>query len=348
MTIQQIIENVTTSNGYIYGVKDNLNNSMDGLKIIQNPTDNTYIGVYHTLVGSQFNVKLATSTNLLAWTYIRDIETDTSQPIIIAAPDKSLVIAFEKHTNGGHLKFYHYSNVTNLLNGTINKTYETIRTISNCNEGTPNIYSVTFATNPPDINNSVIDVGFHYQRNKSGGGCDVDRQARGVLTNFGSWSAYIEIDINNAIEPLIHVDRSIGDRDNISYEGKIFTLHEADGGPGTTNFNGWRLFLYDHTSKTAIKLNMNTPYGGNAFANPTLTIIKDPSDPNKQVLVVTLFVPSENGLDPAGTLIYYKIIGGGIGWWNGSTCFGTTCIKNKYITIGGGGILLLLLMRKRK
>ena len=55
------------------------------------------------------------------------------------------------------------------------------RSLSACNEGTPNIYSVSLT---PDIDHSIIDVGFHYQRN-----CDLDRQARGRLTNFTSWTA---------------------------------------------------------------------------------------------------------------------------------------------------------------
>lgn len=37
--------------------------------------------------------------------------------------------------------------------------------------------------------------------------------------------------------------------------------------------------------------------------------------------------------------------GTGIGWWNGTTCFGTTCIPNKYMAIGGG-IFLLMMMKK--
>lgn len=38
--------------------------------------------------------------------------------------------------------------------------------------------------------------------------------------------------------------------------------------------------------------------------------------------------------------------GGGIGGWlDGTTCVGTTCVKNKYIAAGGGFILLLLVLK---
>ena len=103
--------------------------------------------------------------------------------------------------------------------------------------------------------------------------------------------------------------RNIGDRDSIVYNGITYTIHEADGGPANANFDKWRLFLYNHSSKTAIKLNMNTPKGGIVFANPTISIVKKPGDISRQVLVVALFVPSENGKDPAGTYVYYKDIG---------------------------------------
>ena len=54
---------------------------------------------------------------------------------------------------------------------------------------------------------------------------------------------------------------------------------------------------------------MKTPKGGVVFANPTFSIVKKPEDMSRQVLVVALFVPSENGIDPAGTFVYYKDIG---------------------------------------
>jgi len=56
----------------------------------------------------------------------------------------------------------------------------------------------------PDISNSVIDIGFHYQSAKSAQCSEgPDRQARGTLTNFNSWSATKQTDIDNAISPLI-------------------------------------------------------------------------------------------------------------------------------------------------
>ena len=54
-----------------------------------------------------------------------------------------------------------------LLAGSFNREVTIARTLSACNEGTPAIYSASLT---PDIDHSVIDIGFHYQR-----ACDVDR-----------------------------------------------------------------------------------------------------------------------------------------------------------------------------
>src|SRR6185312_8803154 len=81
----------------------------------------------------------------------------------------------------GQLRLRHYANQTSLLAGTFNREKTLVRSLSACNEGTPNIYSVSLM---PDIDHSIIDLGLHYQRN-----CDLDRQARGRLTNFTTWSA---------------------------------------------------------------------------------------------------------------------------------------------------------------
>lgn len=50
-----------------------------------------------------------------------------------------------------------------------------------------------------------------------------------------------------------------------------------------------------------------------------------------------------------GAMDSLPLIGSGSGgsWFDKSTCFGTICIQNKYLTIGVGGILLLLLLKKK-
>ena len=294
-----LVENANSAIGYRYSTKDSQGNSMDTAKIIDNPSGG-YLAVYHT--GT--TVKLAISTDILNWAYKKDLEINATQPTIYSLSNGGFLVAFEKHNNGGSVKINYYKNLNDLYTGTISKSYNAVRTIGKVNEGTPNIYSATLN---PDIDHSTIDIGFHYQSAKSAQCSEgPDRQARGTLTNFNSWSATTQPDIDNAIIPLITPCTNIGDRDGLNFNGISYSIHEAGGGPALANFDKWRIFLYNPLSKTAVQLNMNTPKGGVVFANPTFSVVRNPKDANKQVLVDTLFVPMQNGKDPAGTYVYYK------------------------------------------
>src|SRR2546428_475820 len=80
---------------------------------------------------------------------------------------------------------------TALLANAYNPTWGTValnRTLSPCHEGTPNIYAATLN---PDIRHSVINVGFHYHRD-----CQLDQEARGTLTNFSTWTAQADSNVN--------------------------------------------------------------------------------------------------------------------------------------------------------
>ena len=316
ISLQQIVENVTSSIGYRYQSRDSANNVMDTIKIIQNPVDNTtYLGVYHTLISGTFRVKLATSTDLKNWTYKVDLDNNSSQPYITSLSDGGFIVAMEATAPNLHLRFKHYANLNSLLTGTTNKIFDAPRTIPNAGaEGTPNIYSAILS---PDINNSVIDVGFHYFRNS-----DVDRQARGTLTNFSTWTAIVEAQVNSTIEAL-GVQGNIGDRDNIIYGGKSYNIIEGQLTKG--NWASWRCFLYDWQTNTAVQLNIKTHKGSTAFANPSYTKIRDPS--GNLAIVTTLFIPSEGAASgEAGELIYYSRISD-IMRWKCSGAPNFTCVQ---------------------
>ena len=111
-----------------------------------------------------------------------------------------------------------------MLAGKVNRERTIPRSLSGCNEGTPNIYSVSLT---PDIDHSIIDVGFHYQRN-----CDVDRQARGRLTNFTTWTAAPDPGADDLLIAAVAaqgraVNGNIGDRDTAVFDNTRYTLHEA-------------------------------------------------------------------------------------------------------------------------
>jgi hypothetical protein len=84
------VENVTQATGRRYGVTDNAGNSMDCADIIANPSvAGQFIAVYHTTISGIGRVNVATSTDLLNWTWVRTLagsaSGSASQPTIKAS-----------------------------------------------------------------------------------------------------------------------------------------------------------------------------------------------------------------------------------------------------------------------
>lgn len=287
-----LIENVTQANARRYGTTDSAGRSMDTAKLIQDPAGG-YLAVYHTYLSGTPRVSVATSSDLINWTFRRELGTLASQPHIMALPQGAYVLAWEQEPNN-HIAFRYYATRNDLLNGVASRSFDAPRTLSSCAEGTPNIYSVTLS---PDIDHSIIDVGGHYYWN-----CDRDRQQRGRLTNFRSWSTSAQGYVDNA---LLHWDvgGNIGDRDALNYKGYAYGLME---GQYTKNdFGSWRSFIYDYQTGNAEPLNMHTDAGSTAFANPSFTALTAPN--GQRAIAVSMFLPSE-GAKPgeAGQLIYYR------------------------------------------
>lgn len=284
-------ENVKQSDGYVYDAKDNAGHRMDCAKIIQQPGGSLFAAVYHTNINGATKVNLATSTDLIHWTWIRELAGSNngaaSQPTIAAASDGGFVMAWEQEPSN-HLKFVYFSSWNNLLNGAVTKSYNVNRTLSSCAEGTPNIYSAS---------STSVDAGYHYYDN-----CNVDRQARGTLSNFNSWSGSKQPLFDNAI---MHwgAKANIGDRDILKdFEGYNYGLIEGQFTKG--DFGSWRSFIFDYQTGNAEQLNIKTHGGSTAFANPTLTKV---ALNGRRAVVFTMFVPSElSASGEAGELIYYR------------------------------------------
>ena len=298
VSIQTIIGEVVGATGYRYAVTDSAGNTMDTVKIIANPSGG-YLAVYHT--GD--NVNLASSTDLLNWSFRRRLDGQATQPTIYALPTGGFLTATEYNNqvgSGGQLRLRHYANRTALFAGSFNRERTIPRTLSACNEGTPSFYSVSLV---PDIDHSVIDIGFHFQQN-----CDLDRQARGTLTNFTTWTAAADVAADNALTAAAAavgqvVNGNIGDRDTCTFDNTRYTLHEVQ--YTKNDFGTWRVYLRTWQSGTTAYLPITTHGGSTAVANPTITALTAPS--GNPAIVTTMFVPSE-GAAPgeAGPLIYYR------------------------------------------
>ncbi|THU35004.1 hypothetical protein FAM09_23265 [Niastella caeni] len=290
--LRALINNVKGATMRRYAARDNAGHTLDCIKIIANPyVSGQFIGVSHAVFNGVLKVNLAVSTDLVNWTWVRELagsnNGQASQPTIAVASDGGFVVAWEQEPNN-HIKVVYFSNWTNLQAGVVAKSYDCPRTLSTCAEGTPNLYSAS---------STRCDIGHHFYSN-----CTVDREARGTLTNFSSWTTSAQSNVDNAML-YWGVKGNIGDRDGYTnYLGYNFGLIE---GQYTANdWSSWRVFLYDYQTGNADTTTIKTDGGSTAFANPTIT----KTQLNGQnIMLVTLFIPSEGAAaGEAGELIYYS------------------------------------------
>jgi len=294
----EILTDVVGSTAYQYNVEDDKDNRLDTLKIIENPSDG-YLGVYHSYIGTEFQVRLATSTDLLNWTYEVTLAANSSMPTIAyhSQADAYLLVHeqwMNPNSSGpARLKFQYYDSLNDLLNADPSKTYLAPITLSpNDLEGTPNVYSIS-------ADGNTIEVGFHYYSGSR------DLNAQGTLTNLLSgtrnwqtdtWTAY-----NNKLIDK-GVNGNIGDRDY----GWIFAgeYNVQEGQLKKGDWASWRAWLYDYDLEDFWLLDVTTHGGSTAFCNPTFTVLTSPN--NKPCVVVTYFLPSE-GAAPGelAELIFY-------------------------------------------
>jgi hypothetical protein len=286
--LEDLIVDVTLSDGFVYDAHDDAGHSMDTAKIIPDP-EGGFIAVSHTLVNGAFKVNLATSSDLLHWNWVRELagsnNGSASQPTILQSGN-AFVMAWEQEPRN-HLKFSYFNSRADLMAGAVAKSYDAPMVLSSCANGTPNLYSA---------NAQRVDVGFHYYAN-----CVVDRQARGIMT-WNNFTATARPDVDNA---LLYwgVKGNIGDRDGyLHFDGFNFGVIEGQFVNG--DFGSFRSFVFDYQTGNADPLPVKTHGGSRAFANPTFTIVTVDGAP---AVVTTLFLPSE-GAAPgeAGELIYFR------------------------------------------
>jgi hypothetical protein len=295
--LARAIENVDIATP-TFGLRDSAGVPMDALKVVEYPRG--YLGVYHSSTPQSFAVRVATSTDLRTWTYRTQLDANASQPTLAVLSDSGYVLAVEAD-NGGRagpgrrwLRFRHYTDWQELLSARPDRTFNAPHTLTAAArgaEGTPNIYSATIERN---IDHSDIEVGFHFLTR------GVDREARGVLTNFSSWATRHDNGLDRALA-AIGMDGKHGDRDSVEIGARLFTIVESqDDSDGV-----WKVQLLDPAAATTRRLAINTAGGSTSFANPTLTIVTLPT--GRKRLVVTLFIP-RTGSAPGevGELLYYR------------------------------------------
>src|SRR5262249_27461973 len=152
--------------------------TMDTMQVIQ-IGGGSYLAVYHG--GSPLSVRLAGSTDLFSWAFYGVIDPSASQAYLSRASDGSFTLADEKFDNAGassgasHLYFLPYPSFSALVSAQPDRTFTPPgpRFFSSCNEGTPDIHSIS-------SNGLTLSVGFHYNSDCGPfGTVGLDREAFG-------------------------------------------------------------------------------------------------------------------------------------------------------------------------
>jgi hypothetical protein len=297
--LDALVSNVKGATVHVYDIHDSTGLEMDSIKVIPDPNGG-YIGVYHTniLNGTEFISSLSTSPDLVNWTYQCQLGVYASQPNISICPNGGFVAVWEQTTSTGsknHIHFAYYPNRSSLLSGTAAQSFDAPMTLSKYAEGTPNIYSVTMTNG--DINTSSIDTGGHYNDNT----LRLDRQQRGTLTNFSSWTTAARHDYDNAIL-YWGVKGNIGDRDFLTYGGYQFNLMEGES--NANDFGSWKIYNFDFQTGNADPLSLVTDGGSTSLGNPHWTNLIGPD--GNPCLFCSAFIFSQNSASgEPGPLIYY-------------------------------------------
>ena len=263
---------------------------MDTAKVIRIPEASTFAAVYHTWTEEDqaFHVELATSPDLMTWTWQVRLADRASQPTIAPSSDGGYVVAWEQEPDPIHLAVARYATWEDLLGGVVARRQYLRVTMPACGEGTPSIEAADARR---------IQLGFHYH-----GGCVRDREAGGTL-DVGFWEAHARPEIDSALMDL-GVAGHIGDRDRVEFEGHDLMLVEGQrvlDDPAT-----WRTFLYDVGTRTAEELHFRTHAGSAAFSNPTIEMIEIGG---RAAVLVTLYLLTEGARgEEDGPLLYYRML----------------------------------------
>jgi len=298
-TFRQIVEHPISPR---FTVRDSAAHTMDTLKVIDSgkpaPSER-YIGVYHYPSGGTYVTAVATSNDLVKWTFRANLATHASQPAIVrlgVGTRAHYWVAWEAECpRGSCLSVRLYPSFAALVGGQGTLSHMIPRTQpGNCNEGTP---SFTAATR------TSLEIGFHYNSTCRTG---TDREAVGTLTGLGTtwrWSAAATTGVDNLLTKA-GAPGNHGDRDRIMFKGQAYRIYEGQLQPAV--FGSFRPFLYD--GLTVSRLNVQTTCGATALANTSVSNVTLPNGAPGVFVAHFVFLAGA-GTCGAGEMTYFAPAG---------------------------------------
>ncbi len=299
------LENITTATKKRMRTRDSEGRGLDTLDVIPDPAGKGYLGFYHSRVNREFELRFATSQDLMTWKYERTLLPNADMPAIkYLTARKGFLLLHEQWGKPGsrspsNLSLQYYPSRTALFRGKPSKNFlfpltQARRYGSNL-EGTPSFLKVSTSGNR-------IEVGFHFYNARGG---RVDRNARGVLTDFFSdtptWNSRPWHELNRDFyENGIYAN--IGDRSTGRIFGQRYMLIEGQFKYG--DFGSWRSWYWDPLKSKIFPLYLKTEKGSTAFGNMTWKFLTSPM--GKPAVFSSAFIFSEGaGSGEAGQAVWY-------------------------------------------
>jgi Ca2+-binding RTX toxin-like protein len=267
-------------------LKDSAGKSMDGLEV-QQESDGRYVGVYHAMEGDdKFALYIATSSNLLGgWTQQKKLNgTYMSQGALRRLYDGRYLLAFEANDSSPHhpnIEVRLYDNLNTLLEDRPMRTFDTPWIPDTKAQGTPNFRWIQYDGNPDTME---IELGLHFFRG------DRDYNAIGTVTGFNQWNFHENTNLNQLLD--VYTNGNMGDRTFMIYQGKPYTVVEAQTTP--FDFLSFRLYLYDELANTLTPLSIPTPGENQGVGNVSVSAINDASGNMKLFMSMYVFGAGSN------------------------------------------------------
>jgi len=323
-----LLTDIKGATGKRYNLRDSTGEQMASLHVLDSQSDGgDYVGVYMATINGTWEVRVATSSCLMIWRYVRSIVDNADMPYARTLSNGWIIMAHEQWMTArsqtpSRLGFKLYYTADHLIKGNHFNSYTaplTVGTYSSI-EGTPTFWDATLVKGDGYY---MVDakVRFHFN-DKSG----VDQVASGLLASFGptavntTWSGATADTGYNAAFVAQGAIGNIGQRDIGAWGGTKFIVQEGNiGKMPPTVWQDWRVWLYipgagepfppDGSGKISM-LKPITDKASTAFGNPAIQIVPCPKNRTVQLAgscaFVSYFIFGEGaGPGEAGPVAFY-------------------------------------------
>ncbi len=298
--ITSCFTNVTSSIHHAYHAVDDRGNGLDCLDVIEHGTGQ-YFGVHHHYNGTDFEVHLVHSTDLMNWTFIAVLARHASMPDLFHDAASGLFFLAHEQWNGSNvgapctISVEVYPSIGSLVASEPSLTYRAPSTLS-CLEGTPNVHAA-------GSNGTSIEMTMHYNDAETG----LDRVALARLSGLNATPAWLATPWNeyNRNITCLGAGSHIGARYKGTITGHALILQEVQ--LVRDDWSTWQPWYYNETSAAFTPLVVTTHGGSTSFTNPHFTVVSMPGNPASQCLFVSHFLPVEGAAaGEAGQCIYFR------------------------------------------